>query len=229
MATLTCPSCSKKLRLPDDAMGRRIKCPACGTAFTATEGAEKVKPTSAAKPVRATAPHEENDEEISAAKPAKTARRPPPPEVDPEDEVEDRPRKKARGPAEDREEDDEDDRPRQRGKKKKEQPKQNLGTTVAGFSVPFLGAIAGVIVVFMTWKEGASYERLLGPLFMGIGLFMMMAAILNWDWFMQFWSSYSAQMLGPIGLRIMYVMLGLLIVAMGVLGAMGVIDLRTKN
>jgi predicted Zn finger-like uncharacterized protein len=37
MPTLTsCPSCSKQLKVPDELLGRQVKCPQCGTTFTAT-------------------------------------------------------------------------------------------------------------------------------------------------------------------------------------------------
>jgi predicted Zn finger-like uncharacterized protein len=39
MPTLTsCPSCSKQLKVPDELIGRQVKCPACATTFTATAG-----------------------------------------------------------------------------------------------------------------------------------------------------------------------------------------------
>jgi predicted Zn finger-like uncharacterized protein len=31
----SCPSCSKQLKVPDELIGRQVKCPACGTQFTA--------------------------------------------------------------------------------------------------------------------------------------------------------------------------------------------------
>ncbi|HXG12973.1 MAG TPA: zinc-ribbon domain-containing protein [Gemmataceae bacterium] len=30
-----CPSCERKLRVPDDMLGKKVKCPKCGTTFTA--------------------------------------------------------------------------------------------------------------------------------------------------------------------------------------------------
>jgi predicted Zn finger-like uncharacterized protein len=32
---ITCPSCSRQLRVPDELLGRRVKCPSCGETFTA--------------------------------------------------------------------------------------------------------------------------------------------------------------------------------------------------
>ncbi len=37
-----CPSCTQKLRVPDDLLGKKVKCPACKTMFSATaRGLEK--------------------------------------------------------------------------------------------------------------------------------------------------------------------------------------------
>jgi len=32
---ISCPSCARQLRVPDDLLGKQVKCPACQTAFTA--------------------------------------------------------------------------------------------------------------------------------------------------------------------------------------------------
>jgi predicted Zn finger-like uncharacterized protein len=33
--TIHCPSCNRELRVPDDLLGKKVKCPACSTTFTA--------------------------------------------------------------------------------------------------------------------------------------------------------------------------------------------------
>src|SRR5437899_1747347 len=38
---VNCPSCEGKLRVPDDLLGRLVKCPTCGTNFTAAESARE--------------------------------------------------------------------------------------------------------------------------------------------------------------------------------------------
>jgi predicted Zn finger-like uncharacterized protein len=35
---VTCPKCERQLRVPDELIGQRVKCPTCGTNFTATVG-----------------------------------------------------------------------------------------------------------------------------------------------------------------------------------------------
>jgi predicted Zn finger-like uncharacterized protein len=34
--TIHCPSCSRELRVPDELIGKKVKCPACSTTFTAS-------------------------------------------------------------------------------------------------------------------------------------------------------------------------------------------------
>jgi predicted Zn finger-like uncharacterized protein len=52
MPTMTsCPSCSKQLKVPDELIGRQVKCPACGTTFTA--GVAAPAPIVAPAPVQA--------------------------------------------------------------------------------------------------------------------------------------------------------------------------------
>src|SRR4051794_5361388 len=35
---ITCPSCQRKLQVPDDLLGQDVQCPTCGSTFTATTG-----------------------------------------------------------------------------------------------------------------------------------------------------------------------------------------------
>jgi len=37
-STIDCPSCNRKLRVPDELVGRPVRCPTCGTTFTAMIG-----------------------------------------------------------------------------------------------------------------------------------------------------------------------------------------------
>jgi hypothetical protein len=101
--TTTCPSCQRPLRIPDELVGQKVKCPACSTTFAANVDA-------AAPPV-----------------PRERKREPEPPERrgerddrQPHDE-DDRPVRRRRDEEEDdrrvrrqRDEDEEDDRPRRR-------------------------------------------------------------------------------------------------------------------
>jgi predicted Zn finger-like uncharacterized protein len=83
---VSCPECAKKLRVPDNLIGKDVKCPTCGHTFTA------VIPSSAPPPP----PKEEKEEEEPTYR---VLRR--------RDEEEDRPRRRSR-----RVDEDEDDEPR---------------------------------------------------------------------------------------------------------------------
>src|SRR5262245_744485 len=55
-----CPECDRKMRVPDDLLGKRVKCPACGTIFQ--PGASKPNP-----PAPVESPFEEVDDSESAS------------------------------------------------------------------------------------------------------------------------------------------------------------------
>jgi predicted Zn finger-like uncharacterized protein len=42
--TIHCPSCSRELRVPDELIGKKVKCPACATTFTATVAGPEAAP-----------------------------------------------------------------------------------------------------------------------------------------------------------------------------------------
>jgi len=67
--TATCPQCSRQLRVPDELLGRLVKCPSCSTTFTASTAGEQPPPLP-----------------VVAKEPAPSAR---PPRVD-EEEIDDR-------------------------------------------------------------------------------------------------------------------------------------------
>jgi predicted Zn finger-like uncharacterized protein len=79
--TVDCPSCSRKLRIPDELLGKKVKCPTCGNTFTASGGA--------APPVE--------EEEAPSPPPRAAARRPVAPRPEEEEEYEDRPARGRRG------------------------------------------------------------------------------------------------------------------------------------
>jgi uncharacterized membrane protein len=91
---ITCPDCDKKLRVPDNLLEKKVKCPKCGVMFTATPEGETDK-----VPAR---PAPRAREERIGPKPTKP-RRPPPPEED-----EDYPRRR-RPPREEEEEEFEEE------------------------------------------------------------------------------------------------------------------------
>ena len=63
-------------------------------------------------------------------------------------------------------------------------------------------------------------------LFIGVGAFAILGAICNWDWFMNARKARSVvKLLTRNGARIFYGILGLALVVLGVLGAVGIIDM----
>jgi predicted Zn finger-like uncharacterized protein len=57
-AIVDCPSCNRKLRVPDELLGRNVKCPTCSTTFQASASPSSVvpPPTPPAKPQAAAEP-----------------------------------------------------------------------------------------------------------------------------------------------------------------------------
>jgi predicted Zn finger-like uncharacterized protein len=48
--TIHCPSCNRELRVPDDLLGKKVKCPACSTTFTASVAGPEAAPQAAPSP-----------------------------------------------------------------------------------------------------------------------------------------------------------------------------------
>jgi predicted Zn finger-like uncharacterized protein len=93
--TISCPSCQRTLRVPDDLLGQLVKCPRCGQTFTAELGEPPPPPPEPA-------PERERDEDERPRR--RSARR--------EDEDEEGPRRPARW--RDEYDDEDEDRPRRR-------------------------------------------------------------------------------------------------------------------
>jgi predicted Zn finger-like uncharacterized protein len=112
--TVDCPSCNRKLRVPDDLLGKNVKCPTCGTTFAAGT-------SPAAPPVE--------EEERPAPAPV-TPRRPAPP-----DEYEERPAGR---------EDEDEDRPRPRRSRASMQPHRGPLVLILGILSLVLGLTMGI-------------------------------------------------------------------------------------
>jgi predicted Zn finger-like uncharacterized protein len=73
--TINCPSCSRTLRVPDDLLGKNVKCPTCGTTFTASaEGSPPEDEEPAPAAVRRSPPPPEDDEERDERRPRRPRR-----------------------------------------------------------------------------------------------------------------------------------------------------------
>jgi LSD1 subclass zinc finger protein len=117
-----CPSCEKKLKIPDGAEGKKIRCPHCKTLLLISEDglelAEGAPAAAAAKPAAKPAKKRPVEDDEDDDRPAKKRGR----DDDEEEDEDDRPRSKKKAPARDNDEDepaddDDDDRPSRRKKK----------------------------------------------------------------------------------------------------------------
>jgi predicted Zn finger-like uncharacterized protein len=123
--TLSCPACSRELRVPDGLLGQLVKCPACGNTFTAPESPDRIP----AAPRRA-APAADDREVI-----------PPRDDDDPREAEEVPPRRRAS----DERDRDEDDRPRPRSRRDRKPPDK-----VHALSVMTL--VGGIVAIL--WSVG---------------------------------------------------------------------------
>jgi predicted Zn finger-like uncharacterized protein len=95
-SVIACPSCQKQLKVPDEYIGRNVKCPGCKETFTAQVEAKSAPPPApeeiVEKPRKKLAPPPEQEED-EAPRPAKRR----PAEVVDDDEGEERPSRRRRG------------------------------------------------------------------------------------------------------------------------------------
>jgi predicted Zn finger-like uncharacterized protein len=123
---VSCPECRRKLRVPEELLGKQVKCPTCGHTFEAHLTAMTAPPPEGEPPPRTS--------------PVARRRR--------EDEEEDRPRRRRPREAEDDEDEDEYDRGRRR--RRDYQPHRAglilaLGITSLFFAHIILGPIAWIL------------------------------------------------------------------------------------
>src|SRR5262245_50279675 len=125
---ITCTSCNKLLSVRDELAGKKVKCPGCGTIFTAAATAAtavKAAPPKLAPP---------SAKDKVAAKPMAKAAPPPPRDAD--EEMDERPVRGKRPAPRDDDDDEADDRPVRRGKK-----------AAAGGSLLWLWLVLGGVLV----------------------------------------------------------------------------------
>src|SRR6266700_2568519 len=105
--TIKCPMCKRALEVPDELMGKRVKCPGCKMIFTATPpGAAPPEDSSARRP----RPGQKSEEAVRRKRPA------PPPDEDEDKDDEDEENDEEEDEEEDEDEDEEEVRPRRRGR-----------------------------------------------------------------------------------------------------------------
>jgi hypothetical protein len=69
-----------------------------------------------------------------------------------------------------------------------------------------------------------------GVVIMAIGLFPIAASVLNWEWFFTARKArFFVDKLGRNGARVWYGVLGLAVMVLGLLGALGIVDLTVLS
>ncbi|HEV3117170.1 MAG TPA: MJ0042-type zinc finger domain-containing protein [Gemmataceae bacterium] len=107
---IQCPKCNRKLRVPDNLLGKKVKCPSCSTTFTAAAGEEELP----------TAPLIEEEESPKVA-----PRKPPPrPREEAIEERSERPRRRPRPPEDEDEEEDETEADDYEDEEEEERPRR---------------------------------------------------------------------------------------------------------
>ena len=166
---VTCPGCSAKMKAPDGAAGKKIKCPKCQEAITVpaaeelddfevVEDAPAKKPApAAAKPkVKAVAEDDDEDEDEKPKKKKKPAKAV---EEDDDEEEDEKPKKKkAKAAADDDEE--EEEKPKKKKKKKKRSSEDDDDED--GVSMT-RNIIMGVVLIILIGVAGFIFYGKLNP------------------------------------------------------------------
>ena len=133
---VSCPSCGKKLQVPEDFFGKAVQCPECKQTFRA-------EPTSAAGSVSAAAP--------PAAPPSVPEWEKPPAKT--RDDEEERPRRRRRERDDDDDRDDRNDRPRRR------YLTPHRGGMILTFGIMAVCGIVTIVFGPMAWIMGTADLR----------------------------------------------------------------------
>jgi predicted Zn finger-like uncharacterized protein len=128
-----CPECVRKLRVPDDLLGKKVKCPTCGNLFVADVGGSEPAREKVRKPAAQRPPESDEDEY-------------------PDDRADDR------GDG-DRDYDDEEDRRRRRRRRKSREPRRDAephrGTLVLVLGILSVVTGLGLILGPIAWVMGS--------------------------------------------------------------------------
>ncbi len=146
---ISCPDCSRKLRVPDDLLGKEVKCPTCGITFTAPAGEGG-----------APAPPPPKEEE-APPRPSSRGRAEPPPEAD----YDERPPSKSRPSRRRDDEEDEDDYDEDRLVRRRRRD-EKPGKVQAIAIMTLVGGILAIVLA-VGWL---AYIGLVGLATLGVGL-----------------------------------------------------------
>ncbi len=156
---VSCPECQRKLRVPNDLIGKLVKCPTCGHTFTADPVNQAPPPEPVAKaesrPARTSKvsrdekdEDEDEDEDRSRRRRLRSSRR-----DDDDEDDDDRPRRRKRFSRDDDEDDDDDDdRPRRSRRRRGYLAPHRGGTILALGIISFF--FFAIILGPMAWIMG---------------------------------------------------------------------------
>jgi predicted Zn finger-like uncharacterized protein len=146
--SVSCPSCERKLRVPDELLGKRVKCPGCKNTFTAEDPDAVV----------------DVDVIEEEERPRRPVRRPEPPQDDEGIQEERRPAQRRRREAEDDDEEYEEERPRRRKRRSrsKSAARQAVAIPAIGLMVVAgLGLVLNLIQIVWFLRSGQFFQ--VGP------------------------------------------------------------------
>jgi predicted Zn finger-like uncharacterized protein len=138
--TISCPSCQRTLRVPENLLGQAVKCPSCAHNFTAPENVE-----------------DEPQPRPASDRPSRRPVAPPP-----EDDYEEEPRPSKRRSRSDDYDDDYDDEPPRRRRRSSEKPGKVQAIAIMVLIGGILATLYGVGVL--------AYFGVIGVFTMGVGL-----------------------------------------------------------
>jgi hypothetical protein len=166
MPTLVnCPSCDRKLRVPDDMLGTRVKCPSCGGKFDAVADSDGAAPPPLPGASDQAPPALDELEEVPEgvqSKPAAPTR----PARDDEDAVQDRPSRRQRW----RDEDDDEDDDRERGRYRAP-PRWQGEPHRAGLVLTFgIISVSSLVVGLFAWVIFAGCSLVFCAIGLGLGI-----------------------------------------------------------
>jgi hypothetical protein len=159
---LTCASCGKTLRIPDDRLGRKVRCPACAAVFTAEAPAPSEEETETAGSAATSEAGSGEEEEDGAIQKEPVPRRKRPP-AEPEEEVEEEEEEDEGAPRRGR---------RRRGKRDLRAPKRShhgpIVMTLGILSMIF--PLVGLVLLVCCGALGSWLSAIFALLAIGLGL-----------------------------------------------------------
>lgn len=79
-------------------------------------------------------------------------------------------------------------------------------------------------------KLGVNVLNYFSLLFVAIGIYALIGAICDWEWFMNSRKARTmVSLLGRDGTRVLYSILGVLLIVLGVLGSLGIVDMNSTR